>query len=92
MNYFIIIIIVSCHNETIPLLQDEKHLSHGEPFSEAVAQCCQVNRAQLMAVGVNCLAPALVSPLLQIIQGHDVPFIVYPNSGEIWKPGVGQVT
>ncbi|XP_046676838.1 homocysteine S-methyltransferase-like isoform X1 [Homalodisca vitripennis] len=69
--------------------KDKVHTSHGEPFHEAVLQCCQTNRSQLVAVGVNCVAPAQVSSLLTSVQGLQVPFIVYPNSGETWTPGVG---
>uniref|UniRef100_A0A1B6KD76 Hcy-binding domain-containing protein n=2 Tax=Graphocephala atropunctata TaxID=36148 RepID=A0A1B6KD76_9HEMI len=69
--------------------KDDAHTSHGEPFCEAVAQCCQTNRSQLVAVGVNCVAPAQVAPLLASVQGLQVPFVVYPNGGETWTPGVG---
>uniref|UniRef100_A0A1B6EYQ3 Hcy-binding domain-containing protein n=1 Tax=Cuerna arida TaxID=1464854 RepID=A0A1B6EYQ3_9HEMI len=69
--------------------KDKANTSHGEPFREAVMQCCQTNRSQLVAIGVNCLAPTQVSSLLASVQGLQVPFVVYPNSGETWIPGVG---
>ena len=41
--------------------------------------------SQIIAVGVNCLAPQHVEGLLRSVRGvSDKPLIVYPNSGEEW--------
>ena len=58
-------------------------ISSGELFSDAVKIVSQSNGA--MAVGINCTAPHLVTPLLSEVKSH-LPFIVYPNSGRIWDP------
>lgn len=63
--------------------RDEQHLSSGEPFAAAVAlaNTCP----QLIAVGINCTAPQLISPLLRTVQDSSaLPFLVYPNKGESW--------
>lgn len=46
-----------------------------------------MNADQLIAVGVNCLHPSLVSPLITSIReankfGPPIPTIAYPNNGE----------
>ena len=56
-------------------------ISSGELFSEAVIVVGQSNGA--MAVGINCTAPHLITPLLSNVKS-DLPFIVYPNSGRKW--------
>ena len=56
-------------------------ISSGELFSEAVKVVGQSNGA--MAVGINCTAPHLITPLLSNVKS-DLPFIVYPNSGRKW--------
>jgi homocysteine S-methyltransferase len=62
---------------------DEAHLWHGEPFAAVVELA---NRApQVVAVGVNCTAPHLVSPLLQSVRDlARKPLLAYPNRGERW--------
>lgn len=63
--------------------RDEQHLSSEEPFAAAVAlaNTCP----QLIAVGINCTAPQLISPLLRTVQDSSaLPFLVYPNKGESW--------
>ena len=50
-----------------------------EAFSVAVSA------RSVVAVGVNCCAPADVLPALQLLRGvTDKPGVVYPNSGERW--------
>ncbi|KAM6921836.1 uncharacterized protein FYW49_007484 [Xenentodon cancila] len=65
--------------------KDEKHISDGRKFSDAVHVA---NRSeQLFAVGVNCCPPALVEPLLDSARSQlspDKSWVVYPNSGEDW--------
>lgn len=38
----------------------------------------------LMAVGVNCVAPGLVGDVLGTLDDIAVPFVVYPNHGRRW--------
>ncbi len=46
------------------------------------------DRRSVLALGVNCLAPALVEGLLRSIRGvTDLPLIAYANSGEVWDSG-----
>jgi homocysteine S-methyltransferase len=63
--------------------KDEEHLAHGE----AIADCAALLNAvpQVVAVGVNCTAPGLISPLVKRIRAATPkPIVVYPNSGEGW--------
>uniref|UniRef100_A0A3P9PTP1 Zgc:172121 n=1 Tax=Poecilia reticulata TaxID=8081 RepID=A0A3P9PTP1_POERE len=65
--------------------KDEKHISDGSPFADAVRLACR--SPQLLAVGVNCCRPAVVEPLLDSARaalGPGVSWVVYPNSGEDW--------
>lgn len=58
----------------------------GQPLAEAFAVAAGVS--QIVAVGVNCCAPADVLPAIEIArQVTDKPVIVYPNSGERWESG-----
>uniref|UniRef100_A0A0A9Z5S8 Homocysteine S-methyltransferase n=2 Tax=Lygus hesperus TaxID=30085 RepID=A0A0A9Z5S8_LYGHE len=59
-------------------------ISNGEKFAEAAIKCWERGRDQLVAVGVNCLDPAWVTPLFLSLKAADptVPFVAYPNSGE----------
>ncbi|XP_028856600.1 homocysteine S-methyltransferase 1 [Denticeps clupeoides] len=70
--------------------KDSQNISNGKSFSEAAAMACRSK--QLVAVGVNCCPPGLVSSLLESAKLHrhpDIAWIVYPNSGEDWAPDVG---
>lgn len=75
----------SCFKVTHAFCQDERCISDGSPFTEAVKVA---NRStQLVAVGVNCCSPALVEPLLDSagsLLSPDMSWAVYPNSGEVW--------
>ena len=66
--------------------RDGAHVAHGEPLSN-IARL--LNREpQVLAVGVNCVAPVLVGSLLgELRAGTGKPLIVYPNSGEGWDAG-----
>ncbi len=58
-------------------------VAHGE----AIRECAALLDAseQVVAVGVNCTAPALVLSLLgELRQGTAKPLAVYPNSGRVW--------
>ena len=63
--------------------KDSSHISDGTTFANAVAI---VNaNVQIMAVGMNCVPPNWVSPLLKSAQGKvDKPFVVYPNGTSGW--------
>ena len=59
------------------------HTRAGQPLAEAFAVVADV--PEIVAVGVNCCAPADVLPAIQIAREvTDKPVIVYPNSGEEW--------
>ncbi|KAJ8253059.1 hypothetical protein GJAV_G00208670 [Gymnothorax javanicus] len=73
--------------------KDAQCISNGRRFSEAV-QLAQRGE-QLVAIGVNCCAPTLVEPLLESAVPHkspDLGWVVYPNCGDIWVPGIGWQT
>jgi homocysteine S-methyltransferase len=62
--------------------RDDQHVAHGESFAECAALAAQ--QEQIVAVGVNCLPPENVTPLLKSAEGCGLPLAVYPNSGEYW--------
>lgn len=56
----------------------------GQPLAEAFAVAVDV--PEIVAVGVNCCAPADVLPAVAIARSvTDKPVVVYPNSGEGWN-------
>lgn len=64
--------------------RDGAHTSAGD----AIAECARVLDAesQVVAMGVNCVDPALVTSLVRTFASHtSKPIIVYPNSGETWN-------
>ena len=75
--------------------RDREQVSEGQPVVEAIAAV--TGYPQVVAVGFNCVAPALVEPLLAVARPvTDKPLVVYPNSGEVWDaerrrwiPGAG---
>ncbi|XP_066562211.1 uncharacterized protein LOC136750938 isoform X2 [Amia ocellicauda] len=73
--------------------KDQKCISTGRTFAEAIQVA---NRSkQLVAVGVNCCPPPLITPLLTSASQHkppDVSWVVYPNSGEEWIQNIGWKT
>ncbi|XP_063703010.1 uncharacterized protein LOC134832784 isoform X2 [Culicoides brevitarsis] len=73
--------------------KDNVHLAHGEDFSDAVNHIWnkvkEYKTENLLAVGVNCVHPANVTPLFKTVNEHvpiedQLPLIVYPNSGETY--------
>jgi homocysteine S-methyltransferase len=63
--------------------RDEAHTAAGQPI-ERCAELANSSDA-IVAVGVNCLAPALVEPLLHRLHAvTDKPLVAYPNRGEVW--------
>uniref|UniRef100_UPI00398EE4B5 homocysteine S-methyltransferase YbgG isoform X2 n=1 Tax=Pristiophorus japonicus TaxID=55135 RepID=UPI00398EE4B5 len=70
--------------------KDEQCISHGEKFDDAVKFA--IKSDQLVAIGLNCCPPDVVSPLLATANksiGPERGWIVYPNSGERWTPNTG---
>lgn len=68
---------------------DGQSLADGSNFRETALKCYRkALPGQILAIGVNCIAPKFVSPLLKGINQNSqdihsvVPLIVYPNSGE----------
>lgn len=75
--------------------RNSRNLADGSNFREVVTRCRRTALpGQIIAVGVNCLAPKDVTGLLKDINGGGgefVPLIAYPNSGELYSPGIGWV-
>ncbi|XP_076632669.1 betaine-homocysteine S-methyltransferase [Colletes latitarsis] len=66
---------------------DGKNIADGSNFQRIAIQSYKMALpGQILAVGVNCIAPRCASSLLKGINGHSkqefIPLIVYPNSGE----------
>lgn len=67
--------------------EDGKSIVDGSNFKETVLECWKLAKpGQIVACGVNCLAPRAVTPLLKSIShkeiNENIPLIAYPNSGE----------
>jgi homocysteine S-methyltransferase len=54
----------------------------GEPAAEVYALMAGV--PEVIAVGVNCTAPAAIAPTIAAAAVARKPIVVYPNSGERW--------
>jgi homocysteine S-methyltransferase len=55
---------------------------------DAIAECAHLLHAepQVVAMGVNCVDPVLVTSLLRTMAvDTDKPLVIYPNSGERWN-------
>lgn len=64
--------------------KDDAHIADGTPITE----CAQLldTTPQIQAIGVNCIHPDLVAPLLKRLNTvTDKPKIAYANSGETWN-------
>lgn len=64
--------------------RDESRTSAGD----AIAECarCLDAEPQVVAMGINCVDPALVTSLVRsMAAATDKPIVVYPNSGEVWN-------
>ncbi|KYQ52661.1 Homocysteine S-methyltransferase ybgG [Trachymyrmex zeteki] len=66
---------------------DGKSLADGNNFQEIAVRCYKnALPGQILAIGVNCIAPQCVTALLQDINKNKlnnlIPLVVYPNSGE----------
>jgi homocysteine S-methyltransferase len=59
-------------------------LADGTSLIDTVSEL--LGTRNLVAVGVNCVAPSLIEPLVVTIRTvWQKPIVVYPNSGEIWN-------
>nr|CAI5817400.1 unnamed protein product [Callosobruchus analis] len=71
---------------------DGMHTNSNDNFCKAAVEVYESDPAQIVAVGVNCIAPHAVEPLIRPInQGRakPIPLIVYANSGENYDPQTG---
>ncbi len=62
---------------------DGRHTGSGDE----IAACARVvgESAQIVAIGVNCTAPAYVGELIDhLAAATSTPIVVYPNSGQHW--------
>jgi len=60
-------------------------IADGTPVDEAFGVAASARR--VLAVGVNCVPPELIAPLLERGRaGTDKPLVAYPNRGDIWDP------
>jgi homocysteine S-methyltransferase len=63
--------------------RDSVTIADGTLIAEAAALAAAAPR--VLAVGVNCVAPELVSSLLRNLRGAtDKPLVAYPNRGDVW--------
>jgi len=64
--------------------RDGHHISDGTPIRECASLLEGVE--QVVAVGVNCMAPHLTTSLVQNLaeELNDTEIMVYPNSGEVF--------
>ncbi len=63
--------------------RDDSHTGHGEPIEDCALLLADM--PQIVAIGVNCTAPAHILPLIRKIRiVTNKRIAVYPNSGEIW--------
>ncbi|XP_044740077.1 homocysteine S-methyltransferase YbgG-like [Chrysoperla carnea] len=70
-------------------------IANGDNFHKTVRKCYDSNPQQLVAVGINCLGPKYVEPLIKGLnkgrENRPIPIIVYPNSGENYNPESGWI-
>lgn len=52
--------------------KDEQHTCYGDDFEKTVRYCWGMAKDQLVAIGVNCLAPKFVEPLLSRINSPEI--------------------
>lgn len=66
--------------------RDAAHLCAGEPFASCAAEVGA--HPQVVAVGINCTAPAHIPGLVRAGRAAtSAPIVVYPNSGETYHAG-----
>jgi homocysteine S-methyltransferase len=62
---------------------DGIHTAHGEPLTDCARLLDRV--PNLIAIGVNCVKPEIVSEAIRALRsGTGKAIVVYPNSGEQW--------
>lgn len=63
--------------------RDAETISDGTPIEDAVSEAAA--SPQVIAVGVNCVDPWLVEPLLERAASvTSLPLVAYPNDGRVW--------
>jgi homocysteine S-methyltransferase len=66
-------------------LRDSEHLSDGRSIQDFI-KLIQRYQRQVVAVGVNCVATAIVTDALNTLKScTQLPLLCYPNSGETWN-------
>jgi len=63
--------------------QDERHIAHGEE----IRACARLLNCepQVVAVGVNCTPPRLITSLIEELRTEtQKPIVIYPNAGRTW--------
>lgn len=65
--------------------RDEGHISDGTPIADVAKLFA--GHPRVLAIGVNCLAPRLIPPIIATLKSAaaDKAIIVYPNSGETYN-------
>jgi homocysteine S-methyltransferase len=65
--------------------RDEGHISDGTPIVDVASLFA--GHARVLAVGVNCLPPELILPIIATLKSavSDKAIVVYPNSGEAFN-------
>jgi len=65
--------------------RNDQFMADGSEFQKVAVRCYEALPSQIVAVGVNCIDPKYVTPLLKGINEKSsrdfVPLIVYPNRG-----------
>ncbi|CAG9537369.1 unnamed protein product [Cercopithifilaria johnstoni] len=61
--------------------------NHNESFCRSVEKIS--HHPNIRGIGINCTSPNYITPLLQCASTsvNSLPFIVYPNSGEVYERG-----
>lgn len=64
---------------------DGAHLADGTPLARAAAWAQRARN--VVAVGLNCVAPPVVDRALPVLRAAaDKPLVAYPNSGDVYDP------
>lgn len=70
-------------------LEDTNHISDGTPIEKVAKVISQYK--QVIAVGINCVKPDLVtSALTNFARSSNLPLVVYPNLGAVYDPEIKQ--
>lgn len=73
--------------------KNESQLAGGENFAGAAEKIWKMGRTgNLLAVGLNCVAPHFVTSLFESLNGgraKKIPLLVWPNSGEDYSAEKG---